>query len=67
MNFARGNETREARKAREARKRSQVEFNTQEKKGPHCGPRFSYIYNENLGPHLEGSIREGFILKKVKT
>ena len=34
-------EGKEGREGREGRKRSQVEFNTQEKKGPHRGPRIS--------------------------
>ena len=38
------NEEREGREE----KRSQAEFNTQEKKGPHCGPRFSSRINPQV-------------------
>ena len=37
-----GRGEREGKEGREGRNGKEAEFNTQEKKGPHCGPRFSY-------------------------
>ena len=39
----RGKRGKREREEKEEKLRGQAEFTTQEKKGPHCGPRFSFL------------------------
>ena len=49
-------EEREVREEKEEKLGGQAEFTTQEKKGPHCGPRFSFL---NIPTSSGQSVPEG--------